>query len=160
MGIRDVRMGEVGSTVRVDSHGHAHCRQHALSRRQFTRTAAGALAIGAAFRSGLWRAGLAEAHGSHEPKHIPGGTPQLGGTFHLFGPTPDGSFDPIDAEPATITDFNGFVGLAYISGTVTRTNTKTGEVRTLPFVNADMRFMKGVFRGTDGRTHQGTFSFI
>ena len=160
MGIRDVRMGGVGSTVHVDDRGHAHCRQHAMSRRQFARTAAGAVAIGAAYGSGLWRAGLAEAHSSHEPKPIPGGTPALGGAFHVFGPTPDGSLDPIDAEPASITDFNGFVGLAYISGTVTRTNIRTGEVRTLPFVNSDMRFMKGVFRGTDGRTHQGTFSFI
>ena len=75
----------------------------------------------------------------------------------MFGP---GLFDPIDAEPSTITDFNGFVGLAFISGTVTRTNTKTGEVRTLPFVNSDMRFMDGVFQGTDGRTHQGAFAFV
>jgi hypothetical protein len=78
----------------------------------------------------------------------------------VFGPTPDGSFDPIDAEPSTITNFNGFVGLAYISGTVTRTNTATGEVLTLPFVDSDMRFMKGVFRGTDGRLHHGAFAFV
>jgi hypothetical protein len=65
-----------------------------------------------------------------------------------------------DAEPATITDFNGFVGVARISGTVTRTNTATGEVLTLPFVNSDMRFMKGVFRGTDGRIHQGAFALV
>jgi hypothetical protein len=84
----------------------------------------------------------------------------LGGGFHLFAPTPDGSFDPIDAEPSSITDFNGFLGLAYISGTVRRTNTVTGEVLTLPFVNSDMRFMKGVFRGTDGQIHQGAFAFV
>jgi hypothetical protein len=75
----------------------------------------------------------------------------------VFGPA---AFDPIDAEPATITDFNGFDGLAYISGTVTQTNTATGEVRTLPFVESDMRFMKGVFIGTDGRTHQGAFALV
>jgi hypothetical protein len=83
--------------------------------------------------------------------------PVLGGAFHGFGP---GLIDPVDAEPATITDFNGFVGLAYVSGTVTRTNTATGEERTLPFVNSDMRFMKGVFRGTDGRIHHGAFAFV
>ena len=165
MGIRDIRTGGVASTASVHHHdrsqiGHAHCRQHAMSRRQFARTAAGAAVIGAAFGSGLWRPRLVEAHRSHEPIPIPGGTPLLGGAFHLFGPTPDGSFDPIDAEPSTITDFNGFVGLAYISGTVTQTNTATGEVRTLPFVNSDMRFMQGVFRGTDGRTHQGAFALV
>jgi hypothetical protein len=75
----------------------------------------------------------------------------------VFGPALS---DPVDAEPSTITDFNGFVGLAYISGTVTRTNTATGEVLTSPFVNSDMCFMKGVFRGTDGRLHHGAFAFV
>jgi len=137
--------------------GHAHFRQRAMSRRQFTSTAASAAAFGVALGSGLSWPGLASAHQSHEPKPIPGGTPVLGGAFHVFGP---GVLDPPDAEPSTITDFNGFIGLAFISGTVTRTNTKTGEVRTLPFVNSDMRFIKGVFKGTDGRTHQGAFAFV
>jgi hypothetical protein len=75
----------------------------------------------------------------------------------VFGPALS---DPVDAEPSTITDFNGFVGLAYLSGTVTRTNTTTGEVQTFPFANSDMRFMKGVFRGTDGRLHHGAFAFV
>ena len=50
--------------------------------------------------------------------------------------------------------------LAYISGEVTRTQTTTGEVRTLPFVDSDLRFMKGFYRGTDGRFHQGAFAFV
>ena len=139
--------------------GHAHFWQRAVSRRQFARTAAGTAAAGAALGAGLWRPRLVEAHRSHEPVPIPGGTPNLGGGFHLFGPTPDGSFDPVDAEPSTITDFNGLIGLAYLSGTVKRTNTGTSEVLTLPFAN-DMRFMKGVFRGTDGRLHHGAFAFV
>ena len=76
---------------------------------------------------------------------------------HVFGPA---TIDPADAEPATITDFNGFVGLAYISGTVTQTNTATGEVLTLPFVDSDMRFMTGVFRDTDGKLQQGAFALV
>jgi len=128
-----------------------------MSRRQFVRTAASAVGVGAVLGAGLWRPRLAEAHEAHEPVPIPGGTPVLGGTFHVFGP---GLIDPPDAEPSTITDFNGFVGLAYISGEVTRTNTKTGEVLTLPFVNSDMRFMTGVFRGTDGQMHQGAFAYV
>jgi hypothetical protein len=67
---------------------------------------------------------------------------------------------PADAEPSTITDFNGFIGLAFIDGEVTRTNTATGEERTLPFLTSDMRFMQGVFRGTDGRMHQGAFALV
>ena len=52
------------------------------------------------------------------------------------------AFDPIDAEPATITNLDASVGLAYVSGMVTQTNTKTDEVVRLPFVNSDMRFMQ------------------
>jgi len=94
---------------------------------------------------------------SFAPVPIPGGTPALGGAYHVFGPA---AFDPADAEPATITNLNAAVGLAYVSGMVTQTNTKTGDVRRLPFVDSDMRFMQGVFRGTDGKVHQGTFGFV
>src|SRR5205814_70400 len=66
----------------------------------------------------------------------------------------------IPSEPVTITNLNAFVGLAYVSGMVTQTNTKTGEVVRLPFVNSDMRFMQGVFRGTDGKIHPGAFAFV
>ena len=81
----------------------------------------------------------------------------LGGSYHVFGPA---AIDPVDAEPATTTNFNGFVGLAYVSGMVTRTNTKSGESVRLPFVDSDMRFMAGVFKGTDRRIHQGAFAFV
>jgi hypothetical protein len=134
--------------------------QRPLSRRQFARTAAGAAMLGAALGAGWWRPERAAAHNAHAPVPIPGGTPLAGGGFHVFAPGTGPGFDPPDAEPSTITNFNGFIGLAFISGEVTRTNTATGEVRTLPFVNNDMRFMKGVFRGTDGKTHQGSFVFV
>ena len=91
------------------------------------------------------------------PVPIPGGSPVLGGSYHVFVPA---AFDPIDAEPITITNFKGFVGLAYISGNVTRTNTETGQRQSLPFIDTDVRFMKGMFRGTDGLTHQATFGFV
>ena len=70
------------------------------------------------------------------------------------------AFDPADAEPATITNLNAAVGLAYVSGMVTQTNIKTGDVVRLPFVDSDMRFMQGVFRGTDGKVHRGAFAFV
>ena len=126
-----------------------------VSRRQFARTAAGT-AFAAVVGSRLWTPSLVEA-ASFAPVPIPGGTPALGGAYHVFGPA---AFDPIDAEPATITNLNAAVGLAYVSGMVTQTNTKTGEVVRLPFVDSDMRFMQGVFRGTDGKVHQGAFAFV
>jgi hypothetical protein len=128
----------------------------ALSRRQFLKTA-GAAMLGSALAPGLLRPSPVAAPGPGSPVHIPGGTPFLGGGFHLFGP---GLIDPHDAEPSSITDFDGFVGLAYITGTVTRTNTVTHAVDTLPFLFSDMRFMKGVFRGQDGRMHNGAFAFV
>jgi hypothetical protein len=164
MNIRDIAKWEFAIKARARRHdhrhpGHAHVWPHAMSRRQFIRTAAGAAAVGVALGTGVWRPGLATAHQAHEPIPIPGGSPILGGDFHVFGPAfPD--FDPPDAEPSTITDFIGFIGLAYLNGEVTRTNQATGEVLTLPFLNSDMRFMKGVFRGTDGRMHHGAFAFV
>jgi hypothetical protein len=130
------------------------------------RTAGGVLAVGAALGAGLRTTGLARAHGVHQPIPIPGGSPAIqeltgGQLFHIFGPGPAGAgLDPIDAEPSSITDFSGAIGLAYLDGMVTRTNTETGEVRTLPTVNSDMRFMKGSFRSTDGQIHEGAFAFI
>jgi hypothetical protein len=133
---------------------HAHV--HGLSRRRFLHVAAGATATGAALGVSLIRSGSAAAAGAGDPRPIPGGLTFGTDTFHVLAPNPG---DPT-GEPATITDFNGVVGLAYISGMVTRTNTKTNEVRHLPFVDSDMRFMSGVFRGTDGQVHQGTFGLI
>jgi hypothetical protein len=169
MNMRDIPTWEFISKANAHRHAHshtdhAHFWQRAMSRWQFARAVAGTAVVGATLGAGLWRPERAVAHRSHkhqshEPTPIPGGTPLLGGSFHVFGPGLI-DIDPIDAEPSTITDFNGFVGLAYISGMLTRTNTATGEERTLPFVNSDMRFMKGIFRGTDGRMHQGAFALV
>jgi len=89
-----------------------------ISRRQFARTAAGG-AFAATVGSRLWTPSLVEA-ASFAPVPIPGGSPALGGAYHVFGPA---AFDPIDAEPVTITNLNAAVGLAYVSGMVTQTNT-------------------------------------
>ena len=126
-----------------------------VSRRHFARTVAGS-AFASAILARLGSASLVKA-ASFAPVPIPGGTPALGGAYHVFGPA---AFDPADAEPATITNLNAAVGLAYVSGMVTQTNIKTGDVVRLPFVDSDMRFMQGEFRGTDGRVHQGAFAFV
>jgi len=129
------------------------------SRRHFLRTTAAAVGTGALVSTGLWRPVLAATKKSSDPKPIPGGTPALGGAFHVYGPGAPG-LDPPDSEPSSITDFKGVVGLAYISGTVVRTRLSTGEADTLPFLFSDMRFMKGVFLDTDGKKRHGTFGFI
>lgn len=128
-----------------------------MTRRQFAGAVAGTTVLGGALGSGLFRPVLAEPRRSFAPVPIPGGSPALGGSYHVFGPD---LIDPIDAEPVTITNLDGFVGLAYICGMVTQTNTQTGETLRLPFVNSDMRFMQGDIRGTDGRVHEGTFALV
>src|SRR5262249_13989898 len=134
--------------------GPAPVGGYALSRRQFLGSAAGAagLALG-------WMPGLARAGGPGDPVPIPGGFTAGGVLFHVFAPGAPG-LDPVDADPATITDFHGFVGLAFINSTVTEINTKTGERRQLPSNGSDMRFMQGVFRDTQGRVRQGTFALV
>jgi hypothetical protein len=139
--------------------GATRQRQPSMTRRQFGRAAAGTAVLGGTLGSGLFGPALADTRGSFAPVPVPGGTPLLGGSFHVFAPAPTGA-DPIDAEPITITNFDGFVGLSYTSGMVTQTNTKTGEVLRLPFIDSDMRFMQGDFRGADGRIHHGTFALV
>jgi hypothetical protein len=131
-----------------------------LSRRHWARLALGTTLLGTGLGPTLAAERRKEAvRRSFAPVPIPGGTPSLGGYYHIFGPAPTGG-DPIDAEPATITNFEGIVGLAYLSGMVTQTNTKTGEQQLLPFVDSDMRFMRGTFQGTDRQLHQAAFAFV
>ena len=125
-----------------------------VSRRSFVRTTAGVIAAGAAATAAPLES-LVSAHGSNEPVPIPIGS--FG--FHVNAPGFPG-LDPPDADPSTITDFHGFVGLAYISGTVVRTNRNTREKIELPFLFSDMRFMQGRYKGSDGRLTHGTFGFI
>jgi hypothetical protein len=74
------------------------------------------------------------------------------GAYHIFGGPGE--------EPSSIGNFKGSVGIAFIDGTVTRTNVNTGEEVSLPFTDTDMRFMTGVLRGTDGQEHPGTFGLV
>ncbi len=161
----------------MPTHGSARGIDDILSRRQFVGSAAESLAAAAGLGSLLAACSraddgfltspispglsLAKASAQAAPVPIPGGTPLLGGAFRVWAPAPPAAgLDSIDAEPATITNFNGFVGLAYISGMVTRRSRSTGETVELPFLGSDMRFMTGVYRGEDGRVRRGTFGFI
>jgi hypothetical protein len=136
---------------------HIHPGRGIVSRRAFIGGAAalGGGLIGSSFL-GSGRAFGAPAS-NPTPNPIPGGI-QPGGpgtpVFHLLLPGPD---DP-NAEPATITDSNGFVGIAHIQGTGTAKG-PDGSTHQLLFDN-DMRFQKGVYVAQDGKVHQGTFGFV
>jgi hypothetical protein len=131
----------------------------ALSRRRFMQ-ATGGVAVGAAIAGQLLRPRTLYAAGD-DPLPLPSGSL---GPFRVFAPyrldDPNLQLDPPDAEPATITNFNGVVGLAYIDSTVRRTKISTGETVELPSFFSDMRFMNGVYRGVDGKPRQGTFALI
>jgi len=128
-----------------------------MTRRRFVGTAAGTAVLGGALGAGLLRPGLAAPKMSFAPVPIPGGSPVLGGAYHVFAPA---SIDPIDAEPITITNLNGFVGLAYLDGTVTQTNTKNRRGTAAAFLGLGYAVHAGDFRGADGRVHQGTFALV
>ena len=134
--------------------GHTHFWERALlSRRQFIGTSVGA--AGAVLSSGLWLPAVAHAgRSSRSTTHSRRHPNPWSGTevFHVFGPVHGN-------EPSTIFDFNGFVGVAHLTGTGTGTDTATGTTTALLF-DVDNRFMKGVYVGVDGKKHQGTFGFI
>jgi hypothetical protein len=134
--------------------GHRH-----LSRRNFIGAAAGLGAVGAVLGPGLSAPVLA-APGPGQPNPIPHTTPGPFGPIHLFFPGP---VEGVDAntghDPSAITDFNGFVGQCDVAGNATGINTLTGQ-EVPDNYTADLRFMSGVFVGTDGRKHKGTFAFV
>ncbi len=131
--------------------GHAHFWERAVARRQFMRTAAGIGGVVLGARVLLPHAMQAAPGSGVAPRPIPGGITVDSQLFHIFLP---GS----GAEPSTITDFNGFVGIADVTGNGTGMMPGQTPVR-LPF-EADVRFMTGLYVGEDGRHHQGTFAFI
>ena len=130
-------------TVRPLEPGH----RHAPSRRRFL-AGAGLGAVGV-LGSQVAGAGPAlAARRAGEPRHIPGGIQPFGpGTevFHVFLPG--------TGEPSTITDFNGFVGVAHITGT------GAGANADLSF-DVDNRFMTGEYIALDGRHFNASFGFL
>jgi hypothetical protein len=85
-------------------------RRLASTRRQFARSAAGTAVLGGALGIGFLKSALANTRASFAPVPIRGGTPTLRQPgeppfYHVFGPA---AFDPIDAEPSTITNLDAF----------------------------------------------------
>jgi hypothetical protein len=82
------------------------------------------------------------------PRPIPGGTEFLGQGTELFHVFPPGA-----GEPNTITDFNGIVGVAHITGT------GTGANADLSF-DVDNRFITGEYIALNGQHARATFGFL
>jgi hypothetical protein len=123
----------------------AHSR---FSRRKLLQ--GGAAAVGTLASGGLLDVASAFGASGADPRPIPGGL--------------DSSFNPVPSDPfihvlppgigfdmSTITDFNGVVAAADIQGTA-----NDGAY----FFDADMRFLQGVYVGTDGRQRRGSFGFV
>jgi hypothetical protein len=124
-----------------------HLARSKVSRRQFLRGSA--VAVGSLAGSGVFAASAFGASGA-DPRPIPGGFDQ---NFH---PVPSSPFihvlpPGIGFDMSTITDFNGVVAAADIQGTA-----NNGAF----LFDADMRFMEGLYVGTDGGLRQGAFGFI
>ena len=130
--------------------GH-HATHRLVSRRAFMGGAAGltATALGAS----MLRAPAAWAKSASlaVPKPTTSVFSLGGQDFHL-------SFFGHGVDPSSITDFNGFVGVADVQGNGTATNAD-GSQEPLLF-DTDMRFMDGQFVGVDGKVHQGVFGFV
>jgi hypothetical protein len=122
-----------------------------VSRRQLLHR--GAVALGGVAGVGLLDASSVFGRGLGVPRPIPGGFDQN------FNIVPSGAFihvlpPGIGFEMSTITDFNGVVG-----GSETRGTARGSDGKTYGF-DTDMRFMRGVYVGRDGRRHSGSFGFI
>ena len=131
-------------TVRPLEPGH----RHAPSRRQFLTAGAGLGAAGFLGAQVIAGGPALAAQRAGYPRPIPGGTRLLGpGTelFHVFGPGA--------GEPSTITDFNGFAGVAHIQGV------GAGDQAGLSF-DVDNRFMTGEYVALNGRHFNATFGFL
>ena len=137
-------------TVRPLEPGH----RHEPTRRRFLAAGAGLGAAGLLGGQVIGAAPALAAGRAGDPRPIPGGTQFLapGNTevFHVFAPGA--------GEPNTITDFNGFVGVADVQGTGTATY-PDGSKETLLY-DTDMRFMSGTYVGKDGQVYKGTFGFV
>lgn len=133
--------------------GHRHGLDRAgVSRRRFLALSAGA--TGMAIGAGIVGPGAAFARGRHfsAARPIPGGIEVNGQRFHVFEPEPG-------KEPSTITDFDGVVGVAHLSGEGTGTDTRTGR-RSRLIYDVDMRFMDGTYVGFDGHRHDAVYGFV
>jgi hypothetical protein len=132
--------------------GHAHFWERALSRRTFLGAAG--LAGGAVVTSSMWTPLIAEAAAEPAPPSpipIPYGSIVGGKLFHF-------NFPVANTDVSSIFDFKGVVGVADINGP--GAGVHNGKPLNGATFGSDNRFMQGVYVGSDGERHRGTFAFI
>lgn len=149
--MRDLELDRDGSrpTWYESLWSERHAR-HVLSRRRFM--GAVSAVTGSALGAGLlWPTAAAAAPRSSSALPKPTTAVIPGTDFHVtfFGP---------GIDPSSLTDFNGFVGVADVQGSGKATN-PDGSTETLLF-DTDMRFATGVYVGQDGAVHKGTFALV
>lgn len=141
----------------------------ALSRRSFFGRAAvagGAVLLGSNIPNKAWAQEEGLPGVCDFPVPIPHINTPPGAHFYFAGPV-DGSAvatDPSGAhpegrDPSVIFNFKGFIGQADLSLSGTGTDLTTGESAAYTF-HTDMRFMHGVFVGTDEIERRGSFAFV
>ena len=122
-----------------------------FSRRQVLR--GGAVALGGLAGLGLLDPSSVFGSAASAPRPIPGGfdlnfnTVPVDPFIHVLPPS-------VGSEMSTITDFNGVIGASETQGSA------RGSDGSQYSFDCDMRFMRGVYVGLDGRKHNGSFGFI
>lgn len=147
-------------------------RDDGFSRRKLIGKAATATGAGLVFGSSLSTPVLADGveDGRVSRQELPLPIPNIspGPHQHVFFPGPvEGTAIPTDPtgvqpngrDPSTITNFNGFLGSVDVNFSGTGTDLATGAQSPYDF-HADIRFMQGVFIGSDERRRYGSFGFI
>ena len=150
--------------VRTPQLLHPHGHDHRWSRRRFLQASSllvGAIATGFPWRG---RTALAAPPGSGIPSQLPDFSPTLQSVLGIeipffLPPEVDPFTGDVDsvANPTTIWDFNGSLGLIEANGVSDPDHNSDGVARRWA---CDVRFMTGVFRDRAGSTQQGTFCFL
>ncbi|MGH9514429.1 MAG: twin-arginine translocation signal domain-containing protein [Terriglobales bacterium] len=141
----------------------------ALSRRSFFGRAAvggGAILLGSSIPKRVWAQDEGLPGVCDFPVPIPHINTPPGAHFYFAGPV-DGSAVATDGsgahpegrDPSVIFNFKGFVGQADLNLSGTGTDLTTGESGPYTF-HTDMRFMRGVFVGTDLVERSASFAFV
>ena len=141
-----------------------------FSRRKMLAGAGAATAAGAAAMvstPGVAGATTIPRHPSALPKPIPGGVPldpddPENSLIHWYLPGPTDAVSPIlglqgmglDVEGSSITDFQGKVAFAIMSGEAVTNDNETLQVEF------DVRVMQGRYIGEDGNEHNSIFAFL
>jgi hypothetical protein len=142
-----------------------------LSRRSFfgrAAAASGAVVLGSRIPAKVWANDEGLPGLCDFPLPIPHiNTPPPGGAHFYFPGPVSGAATPTDPsgahpegrDPSVIFNFKGFIGQADLSLTGTGIDLDTGAKAPYNF-HTDMRFMHGVFVGTDLVERKASFAFV